>query len=106
MNFEPTQDFELWHDRATFHFFTREEDILKYIDILGRSLKTGAYFILATFSTTGPKRCSGLEITQYSPEKLKELFKVDFTLLESFEKIHKTPFKTEQNFIYNLFQKK
>ncbi|MDF0716664.1 class I SAM-dependent methyltransferase [Muricauda sp. 334s03] len=106
LNFEPTQDFELWHDRATFHFFTREEDILKYIDILGRSLKTGAYFILATFSTTGPKRCSGLEITQYSPEKLKELFKVDFTLLESFEKIHKTPFKTEQNFIYNLFQKK
>lgn len=104
LNFKPTQDFEVWHDRATFHFLTREEDNLKYIDVLGRSLKTGAYFILATFSTTGRKKCSGLEITQYSQEKLKQLFKKDFILFESVENTHKTPFKTEQNFIYNLFQ--
>ena len=61
--------------------------------------------IIATFSTSGPKKCSGLDITQYSEEKLKAIFNNGFELIKAFEEVHQTPFNTEQNFIYALFRK-
>lgn len=106
LNFQPTFQYDLWHDRATFHFFTDKPDILKYIQIAQSSIKKNGYLILATFSMTGPKKCSGLDICQYSKETLNTLFEEDFTILKSFERMHQTPFETEQNFIYTVFQKR
>ena len=105
LDFQPKQQFRLWHDRATFHFLTAERDIKKYINIVTRIVKKGGFLIIATFSTSGPKKCSGLDITQYSREKLKTLFGKEFELMKTFEEIHSTPFQTEQNFIYTLFRK-
>ena len=105
LDFKPKLQYDLWHDRATFHFFTSEHDIAKYVDLVNYAVKKGGYMIIATFSTSGPKKCSGLNITQYSEEKLKAIFNNGFELIKAFEEVHQTPFNTEQNFIYTLFRK-
>jgi ubiquinone/menaquinone biosynthesis C-methylase UbiE len=106
LKFKPTQQYEVWHDRAVFHFLTTTEDVGKYVKLVSQSIKQEGYFILATFSKTGPIKCSGLEIKQYSKEELTSLFSETFTLICSFEEVHQTPFNTTQNFIYTLFQKR
>lgn len=105
LDFHPKQQYDLWHDRATFHFLTVKKDIEKYVNIVGEAIKTGGYLIIATFSMSGQKKCSGLDITQYSKEKLRGLFTESFELVKSFEEVHQTPFDTKQNFIYTLFRK-
>ncbi|MBN4084897.1 class I SAM-dependent methyltransferase [Flavobacteriaceae bacterium AH-315-B10] len=106
LDFKHKQKYDLWHDRATFHFLTNKSDIVKYVTIAGNAINNNGYLVLATFSKTGPKKCSGLDIMQYDKEKLQELFREQFILIKSFEEVHQTLFKTEQNFIYNLFQKR
>lgn len=106
VEFQPSGTYNLWHDRATFHFLIDQADIKKYINIVSTAIKKNGYLIIATFSTSGPKKCSGLDICQYSKEKLEGLFNEAFDLIESFEDIHKTPFETEQNFIYSVFKKR
>lgn len=106
LEFKPSGHYDLWHDRAVFHFLTTPQEIALYVDLVGKSLKTGAYFILATFSKSGPLKCSGLEISQYDKQTLLDLFNVEFNYVKSFEEVHQTPFNTEQNFIYSIFQKK
>ena len=106
LEFQPPQQYSLWHDRATFHFLIQENDVLQYVNIVSKAIKKGGFLIVATFSTSGPKKCSGLEITQYSKEKLQSLFHESFELIQSFEEVHKTPFETEQNFVYTIFKRK
>lgn len=106
LDFKLKQQYDLWHDRATFHFLTRKSNIVKYVTIASKAIKKNGYLVLATFSKSGPKKCSGLDIMQYDKEKLQELFGEQFTLIKSFEEVHRTPYNTEQNFIYNLFQKR
>src|SRR5690606_4363477 len=106
LDFEPYLKYDLWHDRATFHFLTKDEEIKKYVNLVNHAVKHGGYMIIATFSESGPKKCSGLDITQYSAEKLKDVFKDGFKFIKSFEDTHQTPFNTTQDFIYTLFQKK
>lgn len=106
LDFKLKQRYDLWHDRAAFHFLTRKSNIVKYVTIVGKGIKKNGYFVLATFSKSGPKKCSGFDIMQYDKEKLQELFGEQFTLIKSFEEVHRTPYNTEQNFIYNLFQKR
>ncbi|MGC6433026.1 MAG: class I SAM-dependent methyltransferase [Crocinitomicaceae bacterium] len=106
LEFQPIKNYTLWHDRAAFHFITDKGEIQKYIELVCNSIDKGGYLILATFSTSGPLKCSGLEITQYSKEALTNLFKKDFDLKQSFETVHQTPFDTEQNFIYSVFEKR
>ncbi|MEZ4773784.1 MAG: class I SAM-dependent methyltransferase [Bacteroidia bacterium] len=106
LEFQPPQQYSLWHDRATFHFLIHENDILQYVNIVSKAIKKEGYLIVATFSASGPKKCSGLEITQYSKEKLQSLFHESFELIQSFEEVHKTPFETEQNFVYTIFKRK
>ena len=106
LEFQPQQQYNLWHDRATFHFLIQENDVLQYVNIVSKAIKKGGFLIVATFSTSGPKKCSGLEITQYSKEKLQSLFHESFELIQSFEEVHKTPFETEQNFVYIIFKRK
>ena len=105
LDFEPRIKYSLWHDRAVFHFLTEKKDIIEYIQKLDDGLQRNGVFILATFSKEGPKKCSGLEISQYNIQELNHLFGDKFELLESFEEEHITPFKTSQNFIYSIWRK-
>jgi len=98
--------FDLWHDRASFHFLTQESDVKKYAQIVSKNLSSNSKMILATFSENGPKKCSGLDILQYSSEKMNDVFKDSFELIESFTEDHKTPFETIQNFIFCTFNRK
>ena len=98
--------FEIWHDRASFHFLTDENEIQKYKFNVLESLKKDGVLILATFSEDGPIKCSGLDITQYSVEKLEAIFEEDFELENCFTEDHTTPFDTIQNFIFFQYKKR
>ena len=106
LDFKPTEKFDAWHDRASFHFLTDKLDILKYKAIVSEALTANGNFILGTFSTEGPLKCSGLDISQYSVEKILDLFEDGFEMENCFTEDHETPFETTQNFIFNHFKKK
>lgn len=103
--FETNDRYDLWHDRAVLHFLTKEDDIKKYVEAVKKFLKPNGCLILSTFSVNGPKKCSGLEIKQYSEDSIKELFS-DFEHVKSFEEEHLTPWGSSQIFIYSIFRKK
>lgn len=105
LNFESKIKYKLWHDRAVFHFFTDKKDIEKYKEVAIKNISAGGYLVLGTFSINGPKKCSGLDVSQYSEQSLYEIFKSDFNLLESFYIDHQTPFDTTQNFLFCIFKK-
>ena len=105
LNFESKIKYKLWHDRAVFHFFTDKKDIEKYKEVAIKNISSGGYLVLGTFSINGPKKCSGLDVSQYSEQSLNEIFKSDFNLLESFYIDHQTPFDTTQNFLFCIFKK-
>lgn len=104
--FEPLEQYKLWHDRATFHFLTSIEDVSSYLEIANRAVAPGGYLIVSTFSKTGPEKCSGLPILQYSDADLKALFEKYFANIRCFEDTHKTPWGTGQNFVYCGFKKR
>ena len=106
LDFIAEQEFDLWHDRASFHFITNENDVLKYKSNVLSALHSKGHFILGTFSEDGPKKCSGLDITQYSVEKLEGVFEEDFELENCFTEDHETPFDTIQNFIFAHYIKR
>ncbi len=101
----PAAAYDVWHDRAVFHFLTEPQDRKRYLAVLERSLKIGGYVIMATFASDGPSRCSGLIVERYSVETLARELGNRYRLLESLEETHKTPFNTEQKFVYGFFQK-
>ena len=105
LNFKSKIKYKLWHDRAVFHFFTDKKDIEKYKEVAIKNISDGGYLALGTFSINGPKKCSGLDVSQYSEQSLNEIFKSDFNLLESFYIDHQTPFDTTQNFLFCIFKK-
>lgn len=106
LDFQAPRSYQLWHDRATFHFLTDEPAVKTYLRKAGKAIAVGGYLILATFSKSGPEKCSGLSITQYDAEMLDSLFQDDFKMIRSFEETHHTPFGTQQNFVYAVFQKR
>ncbi|MEK7857138.1 MAG: class I SAM-dependent methyltransferase, partial [Acidobacteriota bacterium] len=97
--------FDLWHDRAVFHFLTEEDDRRKYVDLVTHSLKANGHFIVASFGPNGPQKCSGLDVVRYSPESMQEEFGNSFKVIRSVEESHQTPFSTTQEFVYCAFQK-
>src|SRR5690606_36016694 len=97
--FESEKRFDLWHDRAAFHFLTNENDIQKYVELTRKLIRKNGALIIGTFSEYGPKKCSGIEIKQYSEEKITRLFEPKFQKLNSLIVDHKTPFDTIQNFL-------
>src|SRR3989344_3628624 len=103
--FETSNRFEIWHDRAAFHFLTNDNDIKRYVKLTGEYIKPGGYLIISTFSLEGPKKCSGLDIRQYSEDSMKKIFYEGFEHIKSLEEIHHTPFQTQQSFIWNVFRK-
>ena len=105
LDFVPPTSFDVWHDRASFHFLTEQQDIEKYKAIVSKALTTNGKLILGTFSDKGPKKCSGLDITQYNEASITQLFESDFEKMECSIEDHQTPFDTLQNFIFCSFNK-
>ena len=97
--------YDLWHDRAVFHFLTEPDDRQKYVDNLSKALMPSGCVLMATFGPNGPLKCSGLEIVRYSSESLKRELGEAFHLEKHVLEIHKTPFNTTQEFLYCLFKK-
>ena len=104
LDFKAEEDYALWHDRACFHFLTEPNAIEKYHQLLIQS--NAKHLVLGAFSTFGPLKCSGLQITQYDCEKFAALFTNHYDQLECKEVSHTTPFKTNQEFIFSRFEKK
>jgi len=103
--FHTPHPFDLWHDRAVFHFLTEASDRKRYVEVLKQTLKPGGHLILAAFAIGGPTRCSGLDIVQYDAQKLARELGEGFTLVEQQSEIHVTPSKARQQFSYFLFIK-
>jgi len=101
--FEPENIYDIWHDRATFHFLTTSEQIKKYVGITEKWVTH--FLIIGTFSENGPKKCSGLEIKQYSEIEMENQFSNSFKKLKCINEDHITPFETIQNFIFCAFEK-
>ena len=96
----PRLAFDVWHDRAVFHFLTESKDRQAYVAQVLRSVKQGGHVIVATFAEDGPLQCSGLPVARYSPEELHAEFGEPFELIEHQREEHQTPFGTKQQFIY------
>ena len=103
-DFNPSNSFDVWHDRATLHFLNDSNEINKYVGLVKKSVNKN--LIIATFSDEGPLKCSGIEIVQYTAEKMANLFNDCFEKINSFKQNHTTPFNTKQNFIFCSFMKK
>ena len=106
LDFESEITFDFWHDRASFHFLTAENEIKKYSEIVSKLIKKDGKMIIGTFSENGPRKCSGLDITPYSETKMNLVFEDNFEKINCFTEDHKTPFNTIQNFIFCNFNKK
>lgn len=102
--FVPNQHWDVWHDRAVFHFLTDAADRTAYRAVLRRSLAPGGHVIIATFGSSGPTRCSGLDVVRYGPESLHAELGSDLELVESREHLHLTPSGAEQQFLYCRFR--
>jgi ubiquinone/menaquinone biosynthesis C-methylase UbiE len=98
----PEQSFDLWHDRAAFHFLTNPIDQEQYVERARRALRHGGHLIVATFASDGPSRCSGLEVVRYGPEELAARF-TGFQLVAHRNMVHRTPAQKDQRFLYCRF---
>ena len=105
LNFNSNDKYDIWHDRAVFHFITDSEGIKKYISLCNEYINKEGVLIIGAFAEDGPLKCSGLEIKRYSVDQISGLFKETFELVESFKMLHKTPFDTEQSFSFCVLRK-
>ena len=103
LDFMPETKYDVWHDRAAFHFLTSKKDIKTYIKLVSNFAN---HIVLGTFSKNGPLKCSGLPISQYNSEDLQAILKTDFELISSNYEDHTTPFDTQQNFLFCSFLRK
>jgi 2-polyprenyl-3-methyl-5-hydroxy-6-metoxy-1,4-benzoquinol methylase len=94
--------YEVWHDRAVFHFLTSMDQRVAYVRQVVRAVKPGGHVIVSTFGPQGPKTCSGLHVVRYDAEALHAEFGVRFQLLDSIQELHHTPFGTTQQYLYCL----
>ncbi|MFN3941789.1 MAG: class I SAM-dependent methyltransferase [Flavobacterium sp.] len=106
IDFQPNQTFDVWHDRACFHFLKEEKHIHAYVATASKLITSNGHLFIGTFSKQGPLKCSGLEISQYDAADLIALFEKDFTPLKCFQSNHPTPSGNIQNFTFCHFQKK
>jgi ubiquinone/menaquinone biosynthesis C-methylase UbiE len=104
-NCHPEEQYDLWHDRAAFHFLTEENEINNYISTISKCIKPDGHFIIATFSEQGPLKCSGLFIKQYSEASMTMLLQKAFEKEKCFTTDHHTPFNTVQNFLFGSFKR-
>lgn len=96
----PDHAFDVWHDRAVFHFLTTREDRLAYVRRVASAVKPGGHVIIGTFGPEGPNKCSGLDVLRYDAPSLHGEFGSRFRLITSSEELHQTPGGTTQQFLY------
>lgn len=96
----PKSEYDVWHDRAVFHFLTTDGQRAAYVKQVCRAVKPGGHVIVATFGVDGPEKCSGLNVVRYDSGKLHDEFGSRFKLLDSTTELHETPFGTTQQFLY------
>ena len=99
------EQYDVWHDRAVFHFLTKTEDRKRYISSLNQALKLHGHLIMATFGLDAPPKCSGLSVVRYSPETLQNELGNNFNMVDSYSENHVTPSGISQNFIFCRFIK-
>jgi SAM-dependent methyltransferase len=92
--------YDVWHDRAVFHFLTAASDRVAYVRQVAQTVRHGGHVIVSTFGPEGPMKCSGLDVVRYDAESLHWEFGGHFQLLDSSEELHQTPFGTVQQFLY------
>jgi len=102
---EPQQVYDIWHDRAAFHFLTENHDRKAYVARLTKAVKPGGHAIIATFAPDGPDRCSGLPVVRYDAETLGGAIGGAFELVETRRYEHMTPWNSEQRFQFNVFRR-
>jgi 2-polyprenyl-3-methyl-5-hydroxy-6-metoxy-1,4-benzoquinol methylase len=100
------EQYDIWHDRAVFHFLTRTEDRKGYINSFNQALKLNGHLIIATFGLDAPPKCSGLSVVRYSPETLQNELGDNLILAEALMEDHVTPSGVKQNFIFCRFIKR
>lgn len=103
--FKPEKKYQLWHDRAAFHFLTTDAEVEKYLQTLRESVAPGGFVILGTFSDKGPDKCSGLPIKKYSVGEMQKLFSEGFITMNCKNVDHETPSGKTQNFTFCTFKK-
>ena len=102
---EPVRAYDVWHDRAAFHFLTGDHDRAAYVVRLERALKVGGHAIIATFALDGPERCSGLPVVRYDPEGLGQTLGRTFQLVDTRRHVHATPWGSNQSFQFSVFRR-
>jgi hypothetical protein len=102
MKLEP-QRYDVWHDRAAFHFLVEPEQRRGYVDQLLRAMKPNGHVVIATFGPHGPERCTGLATCRYDADALQAELAPHVQLIESAIECHRTPLGTEQQFLYCHF---
>jgi 2-polyprenyl-3-methyl-5-hydroxy-6-metoxy-1,4-benzoquinol methylase len=95
-----THVYDVWHDRAVFHFLTEPEQRAAYVRNVARSVKRDGHVVVSTFGPGGPMKCSGLDVVRYNADSLHDQFGARFRLVESSKELHRTPFGTTQQFLY------
>ena len=101
--FKPSSSYDCWHDRATFHFLTSSDDMNVYLETARQAVN--GYMVIGTFSDKGPKKCSMLDVHQYTEEELQQQLSDGFSKLKCLTEDHKTPFNTIQNFLFCSFKR-
>lgn len=102
----PTTAFDLWHDRAVFHFLTAPEKRRDYIETAAAAVRPGGWLILATFAPDGPEKCSGLDVRRWSPPELAAEFSDHFERVDEDREVHQTPWGSNQAFTWVLLRRR
>lgn len=105
LEFETDKKYDVWHDRATFHFLTTSEEIEKYVAKAKQFVKDDGFLIIGTFSENGPPKCSGLKVRRYSDVTLEDQLGKGFEKVRCLTEDHRTPFNTVQNFLFCSFKR-
>ena len=105
-SFKPEEKYDLWHDRAAFHFLTDEYEIMNYINTVQNSMSENGVLVIGTFSEQGPKKCSGIEIKQYSEKAMTDILQKYFEKVKCISVDHETPSHSIQNFVFCSFKKR
>lgn len=102
---EPVKQYDIWHDRAAFHFLTDENDRAAYVARLVRGLRPGGHAIIATFAPDGPEKCSGLPVARYDSASLGQTLGAAFKLVRTQRHEHATPWGSRQVFQFSMFRR-
>ncbi len=103
--FHSNKQYDFWHDRATFHFLVNKKDTDDYLKSTAKSIRSGGFLVIGTFSDRGPEKCSGLPVRRYSEKSLEEHFIPYFRMIEAKTVDHETPGGSTQNFLWGCFKR-